>query len=144
MSATARTLELLRKDGYHVWIVEKTIPFRGIKLDAFGFMDILAYRPNDSVVVAVQSTVGGEHARHVRKYADNPKVQRLILDWITKHKFVIVSWRKAGARGKRKLWTPRIEVVNAETFCESMAKIRVTSTTNGEVAGSSPASGQPL
>jgi hypothetical protein len=83
-------------------------------------MDILAYRPNDSVVVAVQSTVGGEHARHIRKYADNPKVQRLILDWITKHKFVIVSWRKAGARGKRKLWTPRIEVITENSFDENI------------------------
>lgn len=121
MSATARTLELLRKDGYHVWIVEKTIPGRGIKLDAFGFMDILAYRPNDAVVVAVQSTVGSHHAAHLRKYEELPLVKTRILDWIKKHKFLIVSWRKAGARGKRKLWTPRVEEVTAETFCKSMA-----------------------
>lgn len=116
MSATARTLELLRKDGYHVWIVEKTIPFRGIKLDAFGFMDILAYRPDDAVVVAVQSTVGGEHARHIKKYEGLPIVKQRILDWVKKHKFLIISWRKAGARGKRKLWTPRVEEVTAKTF----------------------------
>lgn len=116
MSATARTLALMRKDGYHVWIVEKTIPFRGIKLDAFGFMDILAYRPNDPVVVAVQSTVGSHHAEHLRKYESKPNVQKLILDWVTKHKFLIVSWTKMGPRGKRKLWTPRIEEITAETF----------------------------
>lgn len=122
MSATARTLALLRKDGYHVWIVEKTIPFRGIKVDAFGFMDILAYRPNDQVVVAVQSTVGSHHAAHLRKYEDNPIVMQRITDWIKHHKFLIVSWRKMGARGKRKIWTPRVEEITVETFFKSIKK----------------------
>ncbi len=116
MSATVRTLAYLRERGYHVWIVEKTIPFRGIKVDAFGFMDILAYKPEDSVVLAVQSTVGGEHARHIRKYAEKPLVIQRIKDWVVHHKFLIISWRKAGARGKRKLWTARVEDVTADTF----------------------------
>lgn len=116
MSATEKTLALLRKQGYHVWIVEKTIPFRGIKVDAFGFMDILAYKSDDHQVVAVQSTVGSHHAAHLRKYEEKPLVIQRINDWIKHHKFLIISWRKAGARGKRKLWTARVDNITVDSF----------------------------
>lgn len=114
MSATAKTLDLLRKQGFHVWVVEKYAG--GIRLDAFGFMDILAYKADSRVIIAVQSTVGGHHAAHIKKYRDNPKVMAKILDWIVHQQFWIISWSKRGERGKRKLWTPRIEVVTADTF----------------------------
>lgn len=116
MSATARTLDWLRKRGYHVAVVEKYAG--GIKLDAFGFMDILAYRPDSPVNLAVQSTVGSHHAAHLRKYEKNPVVMKKIMDWIKNHQFFIISWRKAGPRGKRKLWTPRVEEITEKTFAE--------------------------
>lgn len=125
MSATARTLKLLRDQGYHVWIVEKTIPYRGIKLDAFGFMDILAYNGDSHVNIAVQSTVGSHHANHIRKYNEKPEVKKKILDWVKHHRFIIISWRKAGARGKRKLWTPRVEDITAQTFVVEAKKEEV-------------------
>jgi hypothetical protein len=112
--ATVKTLAYLRQQGYHVWVVEKFAG--GIRLDAFGFMDILAYKADSPTLIAVQSTVGGKHAEHVRKYRNDPKVQAKIVDWTKHHRFQIISWRKAGDRGKRKLWTPRVEDVTEKTF----------------------------
>lgn len=136
MSATERTLAYLRAQGYHVAVVEKRVV--GITIDAFGFIDILAYKADDPMVVAVQSTTGSNHAAHLRKYEAKPLVLERIKDWIAHRKFLIISWSKTGPRGKRKLWTPRVEEITPKWICESMAKIGVTSPTKSEVVGSSP------
>jgi hypothetical protein len=112
--ATVKTLAYLRQQGYHAWVVEKFAA--GIRFDAFGFMDILAYKADSPIILAVQSTVGGKHAEHVKKYSFNPILRKRIADWTKHHKFQIISWRKAGDRGKRKLWTPRVEDVTEQTF----------------------------
>lgn len=114
MTATAKTLAYLRNLGYHVWVVEKYAG--GIRLDAFGFMDILAYKANSPVILAVQSTVGSHHAEHITKYQKNELTKSRILDWIKNHRFVIISWSKQGPRGKRKLWISRWEEITRDHF----------------------------
>ncbi len=58
-------------------------------------------------LVAIQSTSGSNHAARVAKAILSTKLRRfLACDGAL---FEVWSWAKKGARGKRKLWTPRVE-----------------------------------
>lgn len=61
VSATQKSLKVLRKFDWHCAVVEKIIPKCFIKQDLFGFIDILAIR--DDEVLAVQTTAGGGSGR---------------------------------------------------------------------------------
>lgn len=99
---TQRTIALLRKSGWTVAIVERWVPHARKKIDLFGLIDILAIRPGQ--VMGVQTTSGSNHAAHVSKALAEPRLKR----WLEAGgRFVIWSWSKKGARGKRKLWTVR-------------------------------------
>lgn len=98
---TQRSLAKLRKDGWTVAITEKWNPYARIRQDLFGFIDLLAIRPE--MTLAVQTTSGSNAAARVTKIRESP----VALQWLAgyPHRQIVVhSWAKRGERGKRKLW----------------------------------------
>lgn len=112
MKAAGRTLTYLRKLGYHVDKVEQWVPqpegkgqrakfAGGFRRDAFGFMDVLAFRPSHPFqplptperVVAIQCTTRRQIADHLRNYRRDAKIREKILDWLACGcAFVIHGW----------------------------------------------------
>lgn len=102
-SPTQRSLALLRSRGYLVAVVEKWNPHIHIRQDLWGFADLLAIRDNDCLLV--QTTIGANAAHRVAKIRGIPHAAT----WLASPNRTIVvhAWRKAGDRGKRKLWQCR-------------------------------------
>ena len=71
-SPTTLSLKALRDAGYTVAIVEHFNPHMRIRQDLFGFIDILAIRPGETL--AVQTTSRSNMAARVRKIAEHPNV----------------------------------------------------------------------
>lgn len=106
MSPTQRTLAALRSAGWICAVVERWNAHAGVRQDLFGFADILAIRPG--VILAIQVTTGGNHAARRAKLDGEPRVR----DWLAAGGAVeLWSWSLRGERGKRKLWTSRVEAV---------------------------------
>jgi hypothetical protein len=75
VTPTARSLKLLRDDGWFPWIVEKYNSFTKQRSDLFGFIDILAIRGTETL--GVQSTSGTNVSARVRKITDHEHVARV-------------------------------------------------------------------
>ena len=71
-SPTTLSLKALRDAGYTVAIVEHWNSHTRIRQDLFGFIDILAIRPGETL--AVQTTSRSNMAARVRKIAEHPNV----------------------------------------------------------------------
>ena len=127
----------------------------GFRRDAFGFMDVLAFRPErmvggylaldesgletPSITLAVQCTTKRQVSDHLRAYRRDPEVRRRILNWIAcGHAFVIHGWwkedvpNKAGTgtyvrwRVEERQVTPKsLELTPADV--EAIAKAKLTS-----------------
>ena len=68
-SPTQNSLRLLRKEGYLCAVVEKWNPHCRIRQDLFGFIDVLAIKPGETL--AVQVTSRGEVSKRIRKIEDH-------------------------------------------------------------------------
>ena len=73
---TQRSLELLRKQGYLVGVVERWNQHAGIRQDLFGFVDLVAVRERGETL-AVQACSRSNVAARVHKIADHPNVAAL-------------------------------------------------------------------
>jgi hypothetical protein len=119
-----RSLAHLRREGWTVCIVEKWIPPRGnmkfgVRIDAFGFGDLLACRQRDIVHVSeknqeialVQTTDASSFSKHKLKILAIPEFRK----WKDAGGIVLLhGWRKGpkdGIRGARKVWQLREEVL---------------------------------
>lgn len=115
-----RSLKHLRDHGWTCAVVERWKPVfdkktkqmrpYGVRVDAFGFGDILACRstdqPGEQEITLVQATDGTNFAKH--------KVKILTTDEFRTWKYAggtvrLHGWSKQGPRGKRKLWQLREE-----------------------------------
>lgn len=105
MTPTARTLAYLRGDlGMQAEVVERWNAHAKIRQDLFGFADVLA-ASEDRGILAVQATSTPNVSARIHKIRDEPRVY----PWLAAGGRVwVIGWAKRGARGKRKLWTPRI------------------------------------
>ena len=105
MSPTERTLKYLRNDlGMVAQVVERWNQFSRVRQDVYGFGDILAHG-EDRGVWLVQATSTGNMAARVRKIREEPRSW----SWLRSGgRIVVIGWAKRGARGKRKVWTPRL------------------------------------
>ena len=56
MSPTARTLDLLRREGYLPAVVERWLPGVNVRKDLWGFGDVLAVHPGARAFLIVQAT----------------------------------------------------------------------------------------
>jgi carbonic anhydrase len=103
MTPTQRSLQKLRAAGYLVAVVEKWNPYAHCRQDLFGFIDLIAI--NGDETLAVQTTSGDHVAERLEKIRNTPAATT----WLesSTRKIVVHGWRKAGARGKRKLWQCR-------------------------------------
>lgn len=125
-SPTVRTLKLLRDQGWTCHVVEKYIKFGnmafGRRIDAFGFGDILACHESHVAVgfgieksrypqialVQTCSSSGGDFAERRAKILASKEAGI----WMRSGGIILlIGWAKRGPRGKRKLWTPKIETL---------------------------------
>lgn len=110
MTPTARTLVECRKRGWDAQVVEQTIPRTFIKRDLFGVIDIVAI--TERGILGIQATSGGSgggHSARVAKIRKEPRVAK----WLaTGARLQVWSWAKQGPRGKRKVWTLRVEEIH--------------------------------
>ena len=114
MSPTQRSKAKLKADGWPlIEVVEHWNPFARCRQDLFGFIDILAVRDNE--ILAVQTTTGPNATARVSKILHNPAKDV----WLASRsrRLEVHAWRKAGARGKRKVWECReIEVFSLKYY----------------------------
>ena len=104
-----RTMAYLRKHGYDCGIVERWIQFRKIRIDFLNLFDIIACHPKKKEIIGVQTTSGTHHASHLTAM----KLSTRLPGWLKSGgKAMLITWSKKGARGKRKLWTPRIVMLS--------------------------------
>lgn len=99
MSPTARSLKLLRDDGWHVSVVEKWNPHSKTRNDLFGVGDLLAIRGD--IVALVQVTSAANLGSRRIKIGESLTPAW----WKTGNRIILLhGWAKKGPRGKRKLW----------------------------------------
>jgi hypothetical protein len=117
MTPTQRTLAALHRKGLKCGIVEKWNPFvrrkdggRGIRMDLFGFIDIIALDPNRGVI-GVQST-GNDFAGHDRKIRIERRAECTCWLLTPGAHFELWAWRKVKVkRGMKKtIYEPRIKI----------------------------------
>lgn len=107
-SPTQRTLAYLRKQGMLCGVTEKWNQFAHIRQDLFGFIDIVAISP-DHGIVGVQCTVDGSRAARRAKIAALPSSRA----WLAAGgRIWLVTWGLHGERGKRKVWTVNVEIID--------------------------------
>jgi hypothetical protein len=101
---TARTLALLRAEGWLAQVVEVYLAFCRQRRDLFGVGDVLAVRPG--AVLLVQCTTGDNLAARRTKALNEPRLRTVLESGVC---FELWGWSKRGAAGKRKLWDVRRE-----------------------------------
>lgn len=96
MSPTSLTLKHLREAGFMAAPVEKRVPGRpDVTMDLFGFADVLAVHPRDSIFLLVQATSdnGGNVSARVKKVMANANARC----WLKAKGLVEVhGWRRDG------------------------------------------------
>ncbi len=139
VTPTARTKQWLQKQGWLVGITEKWNPHAKIRQDLFGFADLVAI-PVDldvgdefscsymgwseflvSPPVFIQVTSGTNHAARRDKLLENENVRKVLKCCAL---VAIISWSKRGAKGKRKIWTPRLEWIESHMMKVSVGSER--------------------
>jgi len=109
LSPTQRTLKAMREQGRLVANVEKFNRFggtHGIRIDAFGWIDLLVIDPADGII-GVQSC-GQDYAGHVRKITEERN--EAVYEWLKHARAELWGWRKIKLKrgGKAMRWRPRI------------------------------------
>lgn len=122
-SPTSRTLDTLRKMGATAQVVEKWVPRANIRVDLFGFIDIVALTDHMIEgafgIIGIQACSGTDHAkRRAKIMAETRAVTWLKLGG----KIQLWSWAKKGGRGKRKLWQARVETIALSDFWREAPK----------------------
>lgn len=106
MTPTARTLKVLKAEGWHCAKVEAWNPWCKMRHDLYGMFDYLALRPGK--IVGVQITSGSNHAARVKKLAASD----LLPIWLSTGQGAQVrSWTKSKRTGK---WAERITEMELE------------------------------
>lgn len=102
-SPTSRSLNALKRMGYHPEVVEKWIPQARRRKDLWGFVDILAIHLGDAHLLGVQCTTLSNAPARVRKIRESdlwPVVKRgpvTVRVW---------GWRKRKDGWKAKVYIP--------------------------------------
>lgn len=92
-SPTQRSLDLMRKRGFTVQVVEKWIPQARRRVDLFGFGDVIAMHP-ESGTVLVQTTSASNMAARVKKISAEPRHRTWLLAGRGWHRIEVHGWRK--------------------------------------------------
>jgi len=121
LSNTQRTLRALRDRGMMCGIVERWNQYAGkfgIRMDLFGFIDIIALDSERHCILAIQSC-GSSFAAHKKKITEE-KINEVI-EWLKcGGKIELWGWRKLKLKrgGKAMRWKPRVEQITLESLGE--------------------------
>jgi hypothetical protein len=119
-SPTQRTIRALKDQGRKCGIVERFVNrpgTHGIRIDLFGFGDIIALCPEHGII-AIQSC-GQAFAEHYRKITEDEYVSENAVDWLKcGGKIELWGWRKLKLTrsGKAMRWQPRIRNITLADF----------------------------
>src|SRR4051794_39414780 len=102
MSPTARTLALLRREGYLPAVVERWIPRANVRSDLWGFGDVLAVHPGRRAFLIVQATTLPNLATRLTK---------------SRARSELAQWLAAGGAFELHGWTRR----NGRWACKRLA-----------------------
>lgn len=110
-SPTRRTLELVRKLGYQVDVVERYNSFVKRRFDFVGCIDLIAFSLDDTV--GIQATSSSNRVSRLEKLLSNENAKL----WASAphRKLWLVTWGKR-KKGNRSLWTERIDEIRVEDF----------------------------
>ena len=110
-SPTQRSLALLKKDGYSAQVVERFNPYAHVRVDLFGFIDIVAV--GNGSTIGIQTTSAVNMSARVKKILLIPESKI----WLEcGNKIVVHGWAKKGAKDKRKLWCVNTKEVTLSDF----------------------------
>ena len=111
MSPTARTLKLLRDQGYFAQVVEHWNPHVHRRVDLFGVIDVVAVSGDVQGVLGVQTTSGDHVSHRLAKMRQNAAVEA----WLQAgNRLVVHGWKKYKKPVDRKYWQCREEVVTLD------------------------------
>ena len=106
-SAVPRTLKLLREYKFFPWVVESFNHFSGKRNDMYGFADIIAITPRETLAVQV---CGADFASHLHKMLEERRAE--VTAWLEcpSRTCILVGWRKLKKKrgGKQMVFRPRI------------------------------------
>jgi hypothetical protein len=100
-SPTKRSLDEMRKRCYLCHVVEKWNPFAKVRVDMFGFIDIVCVGNGETV--AIQATSGDNVAARVTKIASDELAEKVAEVRKAGWRIIVMGWRKNAA----KRWTLR-------------------------------------
>lgn len=117
-SPTQRTLKWLKDRGFRAAITERWNAYARVRVDLFGFIDLVALHENTTGVLAIQTTSGSNVAARITKIRGIPESEL----WLeTGNAIWVIGWRKLvayndkGLKLKRKQWVPRIVVLTKDS-----------------------------
>jgi hypothetical protein len=106
MTPSARSLQLLRREGYLAGVVERWLPYVQRRADLFGFADLLAFHVRDQTFLLVQTTTLTNVAARLTKARARPELAA----WLQAGgRFEVHGWHKRGGK-----WAAKRIAVNAE------------------------------
>jgi hypothetical protein len=106
MTPAARSLQLLRREGYLAAVVERWLAPARRRVDLFGFADLLAFHARDRMFLLVQTTTLTNMAARLTKARARPELGA----WLQAGgRFEVHGWYKRGGK-----WAAKRIAVNAE------------------------------
>ncbi len=115
-SPTSRSLQECKKRGWTAQVVERYNQYSRRKVDLFGVIDIVVITPDG--ILGIQATSGDHHAERLAKISVESRASL----WVgSGARLAVWSWSKTGARGKRKLWTLREQLVRHSDFSPAVS-----------------------
>lgn len=110
-SPTSRSLAVLKKEGYEAQVVERWNPYARVRVDLFGFIDIVAIK--DGVIAGVQTTSQSNVGARVKKILAIPQAKLWLL---AGGKIIVHGWVKKGKKDARKTWQASVREIMLQDF----------------------------
>jgi len=112
---TQKSLELLREQGYTVYITEHWNAYARVRKDLYSFIDIVGLHPIETGVLGVQTTTSTNMSARVKKAEGLPAYWL----WLSCGNDVeFHGWSKLLKKrgGKLRVWKPRVIRVSFKEF----------------------------
>lgn len=108
-SPTQRSLALLKKEGYVPWITEHFNSFGNVRVDLYGFIDIVALKSGEVGILGVQTTAASGLSARVHKILGIPAYHL----WLEcGNRIWVMGWRKEKKTNHWKSRTIEIKLDN--------------------------------
>jgi len=99
-SPTQRTLELFRKHGHQIEVVERWVPGANIRKDLFGFVDLVSI--HEGKTYGIQATSTSNISARQKKIAESDLLEPLLqAGWI----ILVIGWSKINNRYQSRIVT---------------------------------------